>query len=305
MTRHKWISSLFVAASILAQLSLTAIPAHAAGCKDGGLQFMVQDHCVIALSDEGVIRTINPSLFKCEDPVNGVNSGIGLDTVRYFAATSIDPDGSLIAGSLLPVEILIKQACRPWAGAYQIAASLIGPTGNQIDARMVGTSFELLDKTFYASGTYCSTNNCGSGKYLGSFTLPKNLPLGKYTLALNLSDNPSSSTKSLPSVKLDMTYSNSLFNAGKIATPTPTASATPAPTVTLTPTPTASATPTVTVTPKATPTVTVTPKATPTPKVTVSPTPKKITVTGLKGKTIKKVTAVKPVCPKGYKKAHN
>ena len=29
---------------------------------------------------------------------------------------------------------------------------------------------------------------------------------------------------------------------------------------------------------------------------------KKITITCIKGKTIKKVTALKPVCPKGYKK---
>jgi membrane protein involved in colicin uptake len=30
--------------------------------------------------------------------------------------------------------------------------------------------------------------------------------------------------------------------------------------------------------------------------------PKKTTITCLKGKLVKKVTAVKPVCPKGYKK---
>jgi hypothetical protein len=43
---------------------------------------------------------------------------------------------------------------------------------------------------------------------------------------------------------------------------------------------------------------------TPTPnqKVTASPKPKMITITCVKGKTSKKVTAVKPVCPKGYKK---
>ena len=41
---------------------------------------------------------------------------------------------------------------------------------------------------------------------------------------------------------------------------------------------------------------------TPTQKVTASPKPKMITITCVKGKTSKKVTAVKPVCPKGYTK---
>ena len=56
-------------------------------------------------------------------------------------------------------------------------------------------------------------------------------------------------------------------------------------------------TPTPTPTPEPTPTVVVTP--TPTPKPTVA---KKITITCVKGKQVKKVSALKPVCPKGYKK---
>ena len=63
----------------------------------------------------------------------------------------------------------------------------------------------------------------------------------------------------------------------------------PAPTPTPTPTPTPEPTPT--------PTVVVTP--TPTPKPTVA---KKTTITCVKGKLVKKVSAIKPVCPTGYKK---
>jgi hypothetical protein len=48
------------------------------------------------------------------------------------------------------------------------------------------------------------------------------------------------------------------------------------------------------------PEVVVTP--TPTPIVTTKPAAKKFTVTCVKGKTTKKVTAVKPACPKGFKK---
>jgi len=73
-----------------------------------------------------------------------------------------------------------------------------------------------------------------------------------------------------------------------VATPTPTP----------TPTPVATATPT--------PTPTETPAPTPTPSATVvatvKPAAKKTTITCVKGKTSKKVTAVNPKCPAGYKK---
>ena len=77
-----------------------------------------------------------------------------------------------------------------------------------------------------------------------------------------------------------------------VATPTPT------------PTPVATATPTPTPTPTPSETVSATPTPTPTPTVvaTVKPAAKKTTITCVKGKKTKKVTAVKPKCPKGYKK---
>jgi hypothetical protein len=46
-----------------------------------------------------------------------------------------------------------------------------------------------------------------------------------------------------------------------------------------------------------------TPTPTPSPVVTIKPVVKKMTVTCKKGKTIKKVTALKPSCPKGFKKS--
>ena len=48
------------------------------------------------------------------------------------------------------------------------------------------------------------------------------------------------------------------------------------------------------------PPVKVTP--TPTPSTTATPTPKKITITCVKGKTVKKITALNPKCPSGYKR---
>jgi hypothetical protein len=54
--------------------------------------------------------------------------------------------------------------------------------------------------------------------------------------------------------------------------------------------------------PEPTPAPTVTPTPTPTPTVEVKVANKKITITCIKGKATKKVTAVKPKCPTGYKK---
>jgi hypothetical protein len=71
------------------------------------------------------------------------------------------------------------------------------------------------------------------------------------------------------------------------------------PTPTPTPLPSASPTPT----PTPTPTITPIPSPTPTVIVTAAPITKKTTITCVKGKLVKKVTALKPVCPKGYKKA--
>jgi len=75
-----------------------------------------------------------------------------------------------------------------------------------------------------------------------------------------------------------------------VVTPTPT------------PTPVATATPTPTPTPSETASATPTPTPTPTVVATVKPVVKKTTITCVKGKKTKKVTAVKPKCPAGYKK---
>jgi hypothetical protein len=45
-----------------------------------------------------------------------------------------------------------------------------------------------------------------------------------------------------------------------------------------------------------------TPTPTPTPSASTKTVAKKVTITCIKGKTSKKVTAVKPKCPAGYKK---
>ena len=70
----------------------------------------------------------------------------------------------------------------------------------------------------------------------------------------------------------------------KLVTPTPTPTATPTPTPTETPTSTASSTPS------------------PTSTTIAEPIVKKSTIICIKGKSIKRVTAVRPKCPKAYRK---
>ena len=70
--------------------------------------------------------------------------------------------------------------------------------------------------------------------------------------------------------------------------------------VVVAPTPTPTPIQTKIPTPTPTPAVT-TPIATPTPVVAVAAV-KKVTITCIKGKLTKKVTAIKPTCPAGYKK---
>jgi len=98
-------------------------------------------------------------------------------------------------------------------------------------------------------------------------------------------------TFSKPVIRVKYEFGNTVEATPVPVTPTPTAipsaSATPTPSVT----PSASATPTPSVTPSA--------SATPTPTPNVV---KKLTIKCVKGKLVKKVIAVKPVCPKGYKK---
>jgi hypothetical protein len=85
-----------------------------------------------------------------------------------------------------------------------------------------------------------------------------------------------------------------------LCNPKPTPTPTPTPTLAPTPSPTPSATP------SATPTPSVSPSATPSTSATASSTvatsKKKVSITCVKGKQIKKVSGINPKCPQGFKK---
>jgi len=82
------------------------------------------------------------------------------------------------------------------------------------------------------------------------------------------------------------------YYLGPLVTATATPTATPSPSATATPSP--SATPTSTPSPAATPTQA--------PMVTAKPVPKKRTIVCVKGKQTKRVTAVNPKCPSGFRR---
>ncbi|MFM8752393.1 MAG: calcium-binding protein, partial [Actinomycetota bacterium] len=91
------------------------------------------------------------------------------------------------------------------------------------------------------------------------------------------------------------TYSEPLIRVTLFQDPEPTPTPTPTPIVTATPTPSPTET--------APQTPVVTPSPTPSPsKSTLVVAAKKTTITCTKGKLVKKVTAVNPKCPAGYKK---
>ena len=81
------------------------------------------------------------------------------------------------------------------------------------------------------------------------------------------------------------------YYLGPLVTTTPTA--TPTPIATATPTPSATATPTPTATPTQTP-------AAETPMLIAAP--KKRTITCVKGKTTRKISAINPKCPSGFRR---
>lgn len=92
------------------------------------------------------------------------------------------------------------------------------------------------------------------------------------------------------------TFSAPTVHVKLIGTPIPEVPVVPIVTATPTPTPTPS---TITI---PTPTASSTPSPTSTIKSdSKKPTPKKSTITCVKGKTVKKVTSLKPICPGGYK----
>jgi hypothetical protein len=105
-------------------------------------------------------------------------------------------------------------------------------------------------------------------------------------------------TFSNPTIKVVFSQSAPTPTTTLMPTPTPTTTLmpTPTPTTTLMPTPTPASTLMPTPTPASTPTTT---RAS-----TISPKPSslKTTISCLKGKLVKKVTAVNPSCPMGYKK---
>lgn len=126
---------------------------------------------------------------------------------------------------------------------------------------------------------------------------------------LNSSPAPTSSETPAPTVSESPSPSSSPAPTSTIPvlpTSTPTVSSTPTPRVSATPSPSVSQSPSALTTPAVSvtskPSITPKPIKSPTANSTKAPTQKVIAINCYKGKMLKKVTALKPVCPKGYKK---
>ena len=181
---------------------------------------------------------------------------------------------------------------------YTAGPPLYNPVTESIDYKLVSPHFTSKGEVF--KGTYNLTIRSDVARCIYKFT---NAPLkatisvtddsGQASVAVeSMSErdgwiylSASGFTFSSPTVRVK------LFQEAPVATPTPAPSPTPTPT----PTPTPIATPTPEVSSSVAAPVT-SEKAVSTIKPVAS---KKSTITCYKGKTNKKVTAIKPTCPKG------
>jgi hypothetical protein len=220
----RWI---FIFSFALIANSISIASANATGCAGGGWQFMSPNKCVIALSDQGLSQSINPTIDKCDDTMYGIKISTGYDYISYISITSIGLDGKLTPGALVNFDVQIRQACRAWKGAYKILATLISSDGTEIIAQMSAPKFRYNEKFTGTFDSYCFTNTCGDGTYPGTFALPINIPAGNFKISIIVSDDPSTSSITLPPVRNVMTFSGSLFNGTPTATPTPSPTATP------------------------------------------------------------------------------
>ena len=186
---------------------------------------------------------------------------------------------------------------------YTAGPPLYNPVTESIDYKLVSPHFTSKGEVF--KGTYNLTIRSDVARCIYKFT---NAPLkatisvtdesGQASVAVeSMSErdgwiylSASGFTFSSPTVKVK------LFQEAPVSTPTPTPNPTLTPTSTPTPIPIATPTPEV----SSSPAVTATPEKA---VSTIKPeTSKKSTITCYKGKTIKKVTTMKPSCPKGYLK---
>jgi outer membrane biosynthesis protein TonB len=160
-------------------------------------------------------------------------------------------------------------------------------------------------------------NQDGAWQIVGAFTVldPNPSPSPSASPSASASPSPSATPTEEPGAPTIPTPTTSTIPTPTTSTiPTPADSTIPTPTTSTIPTPVASIAPKVVATPKATALISPTPKPASKPVKIAAPNkqtnagetkaaaPKVQTIFCYKGKLLKKVTAPKPVCPKGYVK---
>ena len=244
------------------------------------------------------------------DRINLNGTLLGTFTVR---ATVTDFSGKSTTGALGSIEIYQPDWGPPSISAGTYAASVLPGQSfsgnfwaNDDKDCCASASIAVFNSqgalVVTGSTTIASRQNALSINYIGTIQLPSDISPGTYDVKAMAVDN------------LNKIGEWGIVGAVTVNDPTPTPTPSPSPTVSETPSPSVSASPIPSAAPSVSaspsPSVSLTPKSTVSAKQSKTPvaiqsktaSPKLITINCYKGKLLKKVTAAKPVCPKGYKK---
>ncbi len=287
----------------------------------------------------GTSYQLQPDLNSCADYFAGVKISTGYDRVSYVRVVDVPTSGEIKSNQNVKVEVSISENCRAWAKSYLVNGEMVFADGSKVPILFTETDFRYREKFTGSIESYCFTNICASSTLTGTFST-SNAPQGSATLNINIDYNQSSASSiQLTPISAKYKYSNVFYIGASAPAPSkktqaitvirPQNISISAKTYPLTAFVTSNLGMTIDMN---TPSVcnfsngAFTLLSVGTCKSTLNQAGddlwepaaplnlefeilpanltvvKKSTITCVKGKLVKKVTAVKPVCPAGYKK---
>ena len=250
-----------------------------------------------------------------EDLYGPFVDSVYIDSVSTSSTAAIDSDRVSTITDFKPGRLIARLYISPGKG--NVLASINGP-GILGTTSAFALSRALIVNRSFISGTNLYVFSDGSAgrstisltlngksfsKQLDFYSAALGMPLPVATPTASPSKLPTPSPTPTPKVSPSTIPSPaSIPSLPAVASPSP--SPTPEPPTQVTASPTSTPTPSrpALISASPTPTRTITPKPTVSSSSKKIAVPKKVTITCVKGKLTKKVTAVKPVCPVGYKK---
>jgi hypothetical protein len=252
---------------------------------------------------------------KEEDLYGPFVDSVYIDSVSTSSTAAIDSDRVSTIIDVKPGRLIARLYISPGKG--NVLASINGP-GILGTTSAYALSRALIVNRSFISGSNLYVFSDGSAgrstisltlngksfsKQLDFYSAALGMPLPVATPTASPSKLPTPSPTPTPKVSPSTIPSPaSIPSLPAVASPSP--SPTPEPPTQVTASPTSTPTPSrpALISASPTPTRTITPKPTVSSSSKKIAVPKKVTITCVKGKLTKKVTAVKPVCPVGYKK---